>query len=78
MFYYRGQKLMAVRSGPWKAHFMTQAGYRQREPEVHDPPLLFHLENDPGEKTDLAKIRPERLQELKTKHTEVVVTFPPE
>ena len=45
---------MAVRSGPWKAHFMTQKGYGQANPETHDPPLLFHLENDPSERFNLA------------------------
>ena len=71
MFYYRGQRLMAVRRGPWKAHFMTQAGYRQREPDVHDPPLLFHLENDPSEQHDLAKKHPEvvaAIRDLASKH----------
>jgi arylsulfatase A len=55
LLYYRGRRLMAARLGPWKAHFMTQAGYRQPKPELHDPPLLFNLDNDPSEKYDLAK-----------------------
>ncbi|MEX0679151.1 MAG: sulfatase [Pirellulales bacterium] len=55
LLYYRGRQLMAARAGPWKAHFMTQAGYRQPQPEKHDPPLLFNLENDPAEKYDLAQ-----------------------
>jgi arylsulfatase A-like enzyme len=32
MFYYRAFDLMAVRMGPWKAHF-TQTGYGQPQPE---------------------------------------------
>ncbi len=52
-FYYRGYQLMAARLGPWKAHFQTQAGYGQPQPETHDPPLLFHLEHDPSEKHPL-------------------------
>ena len=52
--YYRGRQLMAARLGPWKAHFMTQAGYGQPKPEVHDPPLLFNLDKDPSEKYDVA------------------------
>ena len=55
LLYYRGRQLMAARLGPWKAHFMTQAGYRQPQPEKHDPPLLFNLESDPSEKYDLAQ-----------------------
>jgi arylsulfatase A-like enzyme len=53
-FFYRGARLMAVRKGPWKAHFITQAGYRQR-PTKHDPPLLFHLDRDPSEKLPVKK-----------------------
>ena len=49
-FYYRGYRLMAARLGPWKAHFQTQAGYGQPKAEVHEPPLLFHLEHDPSER----------------------------
>ena len=62
---------MAVRSGPWKAHFMTQAGYRQRRPEVHDPPLLFHLDRDPSETLDVAKHHPDviaGIQDLVSRH----------
>lgn len=53
-FYYRGYKLMAVRKGPFKAHFMTQSGYGQAKPETHDPPLLFNLEVDPAERFNIA------------------------
>jgi arylsulfatase A-like enzyme len=54
MFYYRGQRLFAVRHGPFKAHFTTQAGYGGG-PQQHDPPLLFNLDIDPSEKYDVAK-----------------------
>lgn len=57
LFYYRGTRLMAVRKGPWKAHFITQAGYREK-PTSHDPPALYHLEHDPSEKYDVAKKNP--------------------
>lgn len=63
-FYYRERELFAVRRGPWKAHFRTQAGYGQAKPEVHDPPLLFHLERDPGEQWNAAAAEPEVLAEL--------------
>jgi arylsulfatase A-like enzyme len=55
LLYYRGRQLMAARLGPWKAHFQTQDGYGQPKPELHDPPLLFHLEHDPSERFDVAK-----------------------
>jgi arylsulfatase A-like enzyme len=73
MFYYRGMRLMAVRHGPWKAHFITQVAYGMDKPVDHDPPLLYHLGRDPGEKIDLAKENPDvvtRLKEIATKHRE--------
>lgn len=64
MFYYRGYELMAVRSGPWKAHLQTQAGYGQPKPEIHDPPLLFNLLIDPGENYNVAARHPEVVAKL--------------
>ena len=63
-YYYRDERLQAVRSGPWKLHV-----YR---PEWNDSagnrkPLLFHLGNDIGERNDVAAGYPgvvERLQTL--------------
>jgi arylsulfatase A len=64
MFYYRGFELMAVRIGPWKAHFQTQTGYGQPQAEKHDPPLLFNLEIDPSERFNAAEKHPEVLAEI--------------
>jgi len=63
-FYYRGSQLMAVRKGPWKAHFATQPGYGGKGPEKHDPPLLFHLEHDPSERFDLSKEHPDVIADI--------------
>jgi len=63
MFYYRGNRLMACRKGPWKAHFITQAGYRQK-PRKQDPPLLFHLEHDPSEKYNAARSHPKPIADI--------------
>jgi arylsulfatase A-like enzyme len=60
-FYYRGDQLFACRLGEWKAHFKTQIGYGQSRPDVHEPPLLFHLGRDPSEKRNVA-----------TNHTDVL------
>lgn len=62
-FYYRGQRLMAVRKGPWKAHLITQDGYG-RNIETHDPPLLFQVEQDPSERFDVAKEHPDVVADL--------------
>ncbi len=64
LFYYRGYNLMAVRVGPWKLHLKTQTGYGQPKPEVHNPPLLYHLEEDPGESRNVAKDNPEVIQSI--------------
>jgi arylsulfatase A len=71
MYFYRGTKLYAVRHGPWKAHFVTQAAYGKDGPNEHDPPLLYHLGRDPGEKADMAKDNPEvvaKLKDIAAKH----------
>lgn len=72
MFYYHGQEVFAVRHGLFKAHFKTKTSYTgQRDAEVHDPPLLFHLGHDPSEKYDIASEHPDvidTLGQLKTEH----------
>lgn len=64
LFYYRNEDLFAARSGPWKLHFKTQKGYGQAKPDLHDPPLLYHLDHDPGEHYDVAKQHPEVVDEM--------------
>ncbi len=65
MFYYRVDKLYAIRKGPYKAHFITQGAYGQGpERTQHDPPLLFHLGEDPGERFDIAAQHPEVVEDL--------------
>ena len=63
LFFYRGTRLMAVRHGPWKAHFITQAGYG-KGPTAHDPPALYHLERDPSEKFDVADTHPDVIAKI--------------
>ena len=62
--YYRGDEIFAVRLGAWKAHVQTQNGYGQPKPEMHDPPLLFHLGRDSSEKRNVADKHPEVLAEI--------------
>jgi len=62
--FYRGEELFAVRFGDYKAHFKTRSGYRDKETTPHDPPLLFHLGMDPGEKYDVAQDHPEILASI--------------
>jgi len=56
VFYYRGTRLMALRKGPWKAHFITQESYTGNNKAIeHDPPVLYNLEVDPSEKWNVAE-----------------------
>jgi arylsulfatase A-like enzyme len=63
-FYYRGSQLYAVRMGPWKAHLITRAAYGRDTPAPHDPPLLYHLGRDPGERFDMAAEQPAVIAEI--------------
>jgi arylsulfatase A len=49
IYYWREHELYAIRMGPWKAHFITRAGFGNDAPVVQDPPLLFNVEFDPAE-----------------------------
>ncbi len=64
VFYYRGQTLMAVRHGPWKAHLITRPAYGRGKPVTHDPPVLYHLDHDPSERFDLSADHPEVIAEI--------------
>jgi len=66
MFYYHGEQLYAVRSGQYKAHFKTKTSYVKGQKMVeHDPPLLYHLGHDPGEKYDIAKDNADIIEKIK-------------
>ncbi len=70
IYFYRGTHLMALRMGPWKAHFITQGGYGN-DRKKHDPPALYHLEHDPSEKHNKAKKNPDviaRILEERKRH----------
>jgi arylsulfatase A len=69
-YYFNGNKLEAVRSGPWKLAVAPQSENigKPKEPE-NGPfvPKLYNLDDDIGEKTDVADKHPDdvkRLQEL--------------
>jgi len=64
LYYYRNTDVMAVRKGPWKLHVKTATLTPKLELKVQDPPLLFHLQHDIGERHDLAKKHPEVVADL--------------
>lgn len=57
-FFYKGQRLESVRSGPWK---LRRVGKSRREPAGV---ALYHLGDDIGETTNLAEKHPEKVREL--------------
>ena len=76
MFFYTRGELYGVRQGPYKLHLWTREPVRYGRPPIkHDPPLLYHVEHDPGEQFDLAAKKPEvvkQLQDAINKHIETV------
>jgi arylsulfatase A len=79
MFFYRGQELFAARLGAYKVHYKTQPGYGGEGPVAHDPPLLYDLELDPGERFDVAAQHPDVLERIKRRvaaHRATVVPVP--
>jgi len=78
MFYYRGDRLYAVRVGDYKAHFITQSGYEPQATE-HDPPLLYNVNVDPSEKYDIAADHPDMIEvinEVVRQHNEGLIKGP--
>ncbi len=64
-FYYRGSTLQAVRSGSHKAHFATRLEGHDQSPHVLATPWLYDLDQDPEERYDVAKDKPEVLAALR-------------
>ena len=65
VFFYRGSQVFAVRDGDFKAHYRTQGEYGQFGGlEVHEPPLLYNLQHDPGEHFNVADDHPEVLERI--------------
>jgi arylsulfatase A-like enzyme len=76
VYFWREEKLYAVRVGPWKAHFITQGCYGiGPKRQEHATPQLYNLEQDPSEKYDVAQFHPDvvkRLQEAAEIHVNSV------
>ena len=65
LFYYWDSELRAIRKGAYKAHFITSGSYGEGEPrKEHDPPLLFNLVEDPGERRNVAAAQPDVVADL--------------
>jgi arylsulfatase A len=65
VFYYWDNELRAIRKDAHKAHFITSGAYGEGEPrKEHNPPLLFNLADDPGERHDVAAKHPDVIADL--------------
>ena len=64
-FFYWDNELRAIRKGDYKAHFITSGSYGDGEARTeHNPPLLFNLADDPGERRNIAATRPDIVADL--------------
>ena len=78
VFYYRGERVFAIRKGAYKAHFVTQLEYGSKtahpitgEPlnikgsrTVLEEPLLYNVDIDPSEQFNIAGENPEIVSEF--------------
>lgn len=65
LFYYWDSELRAIRKGTYKAHFITSGAYGDGDPRTeHNPPLLFNLAEDPGERFNIAAMHPDIVADL--------------
>ena len=77
VLYYRGTSIWAARLGAYKLHYRTKSGYL-RDPIIdHDPPLLYNLEVDPGEKYNVAADHPDVIEKIKAMVAEHRATVKP-
>ena len=66
-YYFQGNSLKAVRSGPWKLAIASQGpgmGLKEKPADLAKSGRLYHLEKEIGEVTDLSDENPEVVAEL--------------
>ncbi len=69
-YFFRGLKLEAVRSGPWKLHFIARGpasakGKQAKQAGGDQPPILHNLDTDIGENTNVAAAHPDVVARLR-------------
>jgi arylsulfatase A-like enzyme len=69
----QNRRRRAITDGTYK---LITGEQRAGEAMRSDPPLLFHLPEDPGEKTNLAEERPEIVAAMRTKMLEALRPIP--
>jgi arylsulfatase A-like enzyme len=63
--YFRNGTLTAWRSGPWKLHRYETTGRQVARARELDPPTLYNLAHDPGERFDRAASEPAVVERLR-------------
>ncbi|MEO0416417.1 MAG: hypothetical protein AAF226_15845 [Verrucomicrobiota bacterium] len=66
-YYWGGNKLQAVRKGPWKLALTGQSigmGFKEQPEDIRKSGRLYHLGKDIGEMDDVAEQNPEIVAEL--------------
>lgn len=65
LYYYWDDELRAIRKGAFKAHFITSGAYGTGAPRTeHNPPLLFNVSEDPGERFNIAGKHPDIVADI--------------
>ncbi|MFA6562480.1 MAG: sulfatase [Verrucomicrobiia bacterium] len=64
-YYFRGFKLEAVRSGPWKLHLGVAAPKAKAQAQPSEP-QLYNLDTDIGESANVAKENPDMVKKLQS------------
>ena len=77
MPFWRGSRLMALRNGAFKAHFITQSEYAGEAPVMHPTPELYNLDVDPSEKYNIASQHPDVIAEMRRLAEEHKKGIPP-
>lgn len=77
MPYWRGSKLMSLRHGSFKAHFITQSEYGGEAAVTHATPELYNLDIDPSEKWNIAAKHPDIVAEMRRLAEEHKKAIPP-
>ena len=65
LLYYRGTDIYAARYEDYKAHYITEGAYGEfGDKEIHDPPLLYNISEDPSESINIARNYPDILKKI--------------